>query len=300
MPYQPQPYVYQSALGTDPTPSPEGWFKKHKKRLFIGGALVIGLAVILLVVLFLVNRHAANVALDEAAIQTASRTCDNVKDPEGCLATIQPDLAYTTGKSSFCNGLDGDVYDNCVGLAALAGKSTDDCKKINDTEKRDVCLRAVTVLLAEDAGTYEACDQITNDTSKTDCQGMWIVKHMIAGTCVQPPMTSEECSTGVVLKDAIDKRDPDLCAGIIDQQAQVICYETVGAGDKDLDGLGANREKRLGTDDTLVDSDGDGLSDADEYNQWKTNPAEKDTDGDGFNDGDEVSKGYNPNGSGNL
>ena len=76
----------------------------------------------------------------------------------------------------------------------------------------------------------------------------------------------------------------------------------VGAGDavhifyskdQDNDGIPLPTEHLFGTDDTKVDSDGDGLSDYDEITGWikgestvkiYTNPADADTDGDGLND----------------
>jgi hypothetical protein len=48
-----------------------------------------------------------------------------------------------------------------------------------------------------------------------------------------------------------------------------------------------------------VDSDGDGLTDAQER-QIGTDPNNPDTDGDGFSDGEEVNAGYNPLGPGKL
>ena len=48
-----------------------------------------------------------------------------------------------------------------------------------------------------------------------------------------------------------------------------------------------------------VDSDGDGLFDAEEE-IYKTNPKNPDTDGDGYLDGDEIENGYNPLGEGKL
>lgn len=58
--------------------------------------------------------------------------------------------------------------------------------------------------------------------------------------------------------------------------------------DQDGDGLSAQLELQLGTSDTDLDSDDDGISDADEYRIFLTNPAHPDTDGDGIYDGTEL------------
>ncbi len=60
--------------------------------------------------------------------------------------------------------------------------------------------------------------------------------------------------------------------------------------DKDNDGLGKCLEKQIGTDPNNPDTDGDGLTDGEEYITYKTDPLNPDTDGDGLNDGDEVHK----------
>jgi len=49
-----------------------------------------------------------------------------------------------------------------------------------------------------------------------------------------------------------------------------------------------------------LDSDQDGLTDAEELNIYQTNPLQADSDGDGYTDGDEVRAGYNPLGEGKL
>jgi outer membrane protein OmpA-like peptidoglycan-associated protein len=61
-------------------------------------------------------------------------------------------------------------------------------------------------------------------------------------------------------------------------------------GDSDKDGLSNKLEKELGTNKKLADTDGDGISDGDEYLKFKTNPLVADSDGDGLSDYDELYK----------
>lgn len=60
--------------------------------------------------------------------------------------------------------------------------------------------------------------------------------------------------------------------------------------DDDNDGVPNGRERELGLDPANRDTDGDGLTDSDELNVYKTDPAIADTDGDVLSDGDEVWK----------
>jgi hypothetical protein len=66
-----------------------------------------------------------------------------------------------------------------------------------------------------------------------------------------------------------------------------------GGTDTDGDGLSDADEADLGTDPDDVDSDDDGLSDGDEVDEG-TDPLDDDTDGDGYSDGDEVEDGTDP------
>lgn len=71
--------------------------------------------------------------------------------------------------------------------------------------------------------------------------------------------------------------------------------------DSDGDGLTDYQEAQVyRTDLNKADTDGDGLSDRDEAVTWKTDPLNADTDGDGYSDGSEVKNGYNPLGTGKL
>lgn len=70
--------------------------------------------------------------------------------------------------------------------------------------------------------------------------------------------------------------------------------------DSDGDGLSDAQEMEIGTDVDVADTDADGLSDREEVQVYSTNPLRPDTDGDSYLDGAEVSNGYNPNGDGKL
>ncbi|MFA6427634.1 MAG: hypothetical protein WCW16_04310 [Candidatus Magasanikbacteria bacterium] len=72
------------------------------------------------------------------------------------------------------------------------------------------------------------------------------------------------------------------------------------ATDKDADGIEDTKEDELGLDKWAADTDGDGISDFVEINEFKTDPRNPDTDGDGFWDGVELESGYNPLGEGKL
>nr|MDJ0852344.1 hypothetical protein [Myxococcota bacterium] len=67
-----------------------------------------------------------------------------------------------------------------------------------------------------------------------------------------------------------------------------------GGADSDGDGLSDAEEDLLGTDPLDPDSDGDGLDDGAEWDVWGTDPLDDDSDGDGFTDGAEVAAGSDP------
>ena len=64
--------------------------------------------------------------------------------------------------------------------------------------------------------------------------------------------------------------------------------------DYDEDGLTNANELRNGTDLTKKDTDHDGLTDGEEVNTYHTDPTAPDTDGDGLPDGDEIALGLDP------
>lgn len=57
----------------------------------------------------------------------------------------------------------------------------------------------------------------------------------------------------------------------------------------------ANKVVASSTDQSLIDSDGDGLTDSEEINTYKTSPYLEDSDSDGISDKQEVAQGTDPN-----
>lgn len=72
--------------------------------------------------------------------------------------------------------------------------------------------------------------------------------------------------------------------------ATVLALTAEAAGDDDGDGLSNAQEQQLGTNPDNPDTDGDGLNDGQEVNQFGTNPKQQDTDGDTLPDGAEVNQ----------
>ena len=77
-----------------------------------------------------------------------------------------------------------------------------------------------------------------------------------------------------------------------DEYAQTLNV-ALGSVDSDEDGLSDAEESELGTDPNNADSDGDGLSDGVEV-ELGTSPTSADTDGDGYTDGEEQAEGTSP------
>lgn len=67
-------------------------------------------------------------------------------------------------------------------------------------------------------------------------------------------------------------------------------YYILGDADYDNDGLTNSKEKDLGTDPNIPDTDGDGLKDGEEFLTYHTDPLKQDTDDDGLGDFKEVTE----------
>jgi len=122
---------------------------------------------------------------------------------------------------------------------------------------------------------------------------------------VAPDVSAPEAAPEEI-PDAAASSPPDT-SGILKsfQQGQIDralnpIPQDLASVDTDQDGLSDAQEFGYGTNPRLVDSDNDGLSDWEETAIFGTDPLNVDSDADSYLDGEEVQNGYNPLGAGKL
>ncbi len=108
-----------------------------------------------------------------------------------------------------------------------------------------------------------------------------------------PPVSGETPAQTTQTNGAVGDLSPGTGSGEASGQSSV-------AVDTDGDGLTDAEEAKIGTDPTKPDSDNDGLLDGEEVHTYGTDPLNPDTDGDKYLDGQEVKGGYNPKGPGKM
>jgi len=112
--------------------------------------------------------------------------------------------------------------------------------------------------------------------------------------------------TGVgdeIVDDTVETDQPDdsdTAEAPVEEDEEATRINPATLLDSDGDGLTNAKELESGTSITKADTDGDGLGDREEIEVYGTDPKDVDTDGDTYLDGQEVAGGYNPNGSGRL
>ncbi|OJI07627.1 hypothetical protein BK004_00885 [bacterium CG10_46_32] len=100
--------------------------------------------------------------------------------------------------------------------------------------------------------------------------------------------------------NAVEPQETSAILKIFQQNQVDKAQQDPASLDTDQDGLSDAQEFSNGTNPRLVDSDNDGLSDWEEIAIFGTNPLNVDSDGDSYVDGQEVQNGYNPLGPGKL
>ena len=223
-----------------------------------------------------------------------------------CAAAACDDLAH--------NGDESDV--DCGGSCqpcALGGLCIDnsDCESGNCQSgmcaEPDACINGVLDGIETDVDCGGACPRC--DTGKScnvhaDCYSNLCVDNV----CIPKKSEGEsclnntECQEGLICKEEICQikkaAEGEFCASDAQCEDGSVCYQSRCALDSDGDGMPDEWEVLYGLDpnnpgDALIDSDEDGLSNADEFGRG-TNPSVPDTDNDKWSDGQEIRFGTDP------
>lgn len=276
------------------------------KLFAIIGVTVVLIAIIIFGVVWLVNNHqtavrTANItALAEQELDRSIVACDKVKNSKGCQFNLVEDAALKSGAVELCDKLDGEAEVSCVWKFAREQYKPEICDTIADPMIRSECYDSVYRALATRDTDISWCEKISNDLTRSHCVDT--LSEQIAKTkgCSGSGVDQSVCDRLAAFTLAVVSEDPDKCMALAEVENQTSCLDSVGVGDRDHDDLDVDLETSLGSSDTSVDSDGDGVTDADEYHFYKTDPSKADSDSDGYNDGDEIKNGYNPLGSGKI
>ena len=253
-----------------------------KPVLFLVGAAAVAVALViaaLLVVRFWQSNNVNKQQVQGLINQTAAamtRDCATAFDPSSCQQGKVNQALQTTAVPEVCALLSGEGRDDCLWGLAKQQSDPELCEMIEKADWQKLCLDALQKEKAVAANNPSFCQKIVTAETKASCLSALSVP-VTAANCASSGHEAAFCAAVAVTEQAVKDKNPDLCDNIQDEAQQEGCYDMVGVGDRDHDGLDASLEKFYGTDDN--------------------NP---DTDGDGFEDGAEVRGGYNPNGKGTL
>lgn len=270
----------------------------------IAGAVVLAVLLVVGAIWFArsregVNVDAQNLARVEIQLERELQGCAQETDPAACRLRKVLLATQATGAASLCASLSGEEFDGCVWSVARDRMDAATCASITDEENAATCADSVNVQLALSSMDTAYCDKITDATKREGCTTT-LEGPLTAGNCASRGNGQEACDQLASFEAAVASKNPDQCAALSNEEYRSRCEDLVGTGDRDLDGLNEDEEMMAGSSDTSADTDGDGLTDAEEISVYASDPAATDTDGDGFNDGDEVKNGYNPSGAGRL
>ena len=314
----------------------------NKKILIILGLVVIGLSTGLFYFLFLAKlkvippistNQSANQPVEPAANNFNPTDCDvfaSLEQKQTCLKlkniTNTRDLisqcqAYSQDQDLITECLQSlDAYNFQFALRQKIAEAKDGgiCLKLLGQINQELCL----VQVALNADDFVICDQIDSSEGKLNCRLKLISTANDFARCAtlgdaksitacqwrlveannsliycqgQTNVASQNrCLELFYTRQAMAQEDYAICNNIKTDEGKKYCLAQL-PDDTDGDGLPDLRETNdYGTDLNKPDTDGDGLNDYDEINQYKTNPIIADTDGDTFSDGEEVASGHDP------
>jgi hypothetical protein len=270
-----------------PLPTPEPWWKRRRTWITAGAVAAI-VVVVMFAVVGVINAlknrplNATKATLAEMAATEMQLSSNCEANDQACLDRARADAARSVGSAQGCEQLTGELLENCVSLIARDQKDPQACNLL-ESDAKQACENATWLLKAKEQNSLEACNQITDASTRGVCQTQVKDSLISQGRCADAQVDQSLCDNQSVLNDAVATGDATRCEALSDETDQFACLYLISSTDNDQDGLMLADEVTQGLSDAIADGDGDGLNDGDEVHVYTTNPAISDTDGDPLN-----------------
>ena len=199
---------------------------------------------------------------------------------EGRRSLCRNEVAASLKDSDICQSIEVQAgVDNCINRVARLDNNIDTCDLLSKDELRENCYKEI----GGTRGDLEICNKITDAVIKDRCY------YRVALTTDNPDLCGG--NPGCISDVSRENLNIDACRLMPDFQRDK-CYEYFGS--EDVTFVNSTEEDAGAVpdpedEDINKDSDGDGLTDAEELG-YGTDPNSTDTDGDGYSDSDEIKK----------
>ena len=251
----------------------------------IVGALLLIVIVILVVRNFgLLKQSASEVDQHDRIVQMINGSlalCDDDPYPSVCRRRLVVGQAKSSADVQICDVLEGTERSSCI--SQVLGDTLDikGCAMLDGSD-RDLCESRVIRDTAIQSANLLLCDTIKVDSIKTACSQRVTNDAVTADNCAGVGVDPHLCDDARTISNAVNAMDESLCQDVSDSTVDE-CVALVKERVQESDDSGI----------LVVDTDGDGLSDAQE-SAIGTDPNNPDTDGDGYDDKTEFDGGFNP------
>lgn len=280
-----------------------------RRRLVIIAIVVVALSVIVVTVIVVRNLttgrapSTATRAVREASEHTVAQapaSCASAQEPSQCVFATVKREALSLGDARVCDALADKERAGCVLAVAHERKDWEICDTLNGDEQTR-CEDSVREAVAIDRLDRAICEGIVREALRVSCDESVVSRVVSDGSCAAHGIEVSLCENAAEFARIVAAGDVEACAVFDDEEMRFSCTGSVMERLDDEVGLSDDDEPPsvAESSDASIDSDGDGLTDAQE-GVYGTDPANADSDGDGYSDGEEVSNGYNPLGEGRL
>ncbi len=228
-------------------------------------------------------------------VQHDLEECEEDEEPALCKDRVWINAAQEMNEPSLCLEADDlDLAYNCVFDIAYDRLDRDQCELIEDEERQITCVDTILFDIYVENLYYGNCKLLRDPLLVERCESRLEAIIIDAGLCEEYGVREALCLEEETKNDIVRGGDPNGCTGLTTYGSETDCMEEFHATDLDDDGLSLYEEYYAGTSDDSADTDGDGLSDGEEVNEYGTDPTNADSDGDGYADGEEVENGFDP------